>query len=364
MSVLILSLCAALSPDDALVRAYERELALLHTELRALERREKDIEKEHAQWKAREATALANLESEVAGLEREATKAERVLDELERAEAFTRSPDELLRAARAQAELKDGDLEDVLEILIKDLEKRASITTSHATYFDERGVAHEGEIVRFGPLAASVEGRALIPTGDGHLQLAREVPAGELYVFGGLKSVEEAEEKSALDVVNSGGVVGWIIVLLGGLCFLLSILRAATLWWSTRGLGAFALDPKSTPRGVAQQIAQRLKTETADAVFARFSRPLSRFHVVILVVAAIAPLLGLLGTVTGMIATFDAITVHGTGDPRLLSGGISQALVTTELGLIVAIPTVLVGQLLGGIADRASADLEAIVNVD
>ena len=54
--------------------------------------------------------------------------------------------------------------------------------------------------------------------------------------------------------------------------------------------------------------------------------------------AAVAPLLGLLGTVIGMIETFQAITLFGTGDPKQMAGGISQALVTTMLGLIVAAP--------------------------
>jgi biopolymer transport protein ExbB len=54
--------------------------------------------------------------------------------------------------------------------------------------------------------------------------------------------------------------------------------------------------------------------------------------------AAVAPLLGLLGTVTGMIATFQSISLFGTGDPKLMASGISQALVTTMLGLCVAIP--------------------------
>ncbi len=58
--------------------------------------------------------------------------------------------------------------------------------------------------------------------------------------------------------------------------------------------------------------------------------------------AAVAPLLGLLGTVMGMIELFDVITMHGTSDPKLLAGGISIALVTTETGLIVAIPLQLI----------------------
>ena len=57
--------------------------------------------------------------------------------------------------------------------------------------------------------------------------------------------------------------------------------------------------------------------------------------------AGVAPLMGLLGTVTGMILTFQAITLFGTGDPKLMAGGISQALMTTVLGLVVAIPILL-----------------------
>jgi len=59
------------------------------------------------------------------------------------------------------------------------------------------------------------------------------------------------------------------------------------------------------------------------------------------VTAAVSPLLGLLGTVTGMINTFNMIKIFGTGDAKTLSGGISEALITTEFGLIVAIPAVL-----------------------
>jgi biopolymer transport protein ExbB len=69
---------------------------------------------------------------------------------------------------------------------------------------------------------------------------------------------------------------------------------------------------------------------------------LERLLPVIAMTAACAPLLGLLGTVTGMINTFNMITIFGAGDPRTLSGGISEALITTEYGLIVAIPALLV----------------------
>jgi len=85
---------------------------------------------------------------------------------------------------------------------------------------------------------------------------------------------------------------------------------------------------------------------------------LNRFGTFIIVIAAVAPLLGLLGTVTGMISTFDIITEFGTGDPKLLSSGISIALVTTEVGLAVAIPALIFGNLLSGWAESIKDDME------
>lgn len=86
--------------------------------------------------------------------------------------------------------------------------------------------------------------------------------------------------------------------------------------------------------------------------------PMERFLSTLGMLAAIAPLLGLLGTVTGMIDTFHVITLHGTGDPRLMSGGISEALVTTMLGLSVAIPLMLAQTLLSRGADKAIGQME------
>ncbi len=76
------------------------------------------------------------------------------------------------------------------------------------------------------------------------------------------------------------------------------------------------------------------------------------------IIAMVAPLLGLLGTVTGMIIVFQAITIYGAGDPKAMAGGISSALVTTVLGLIVAIPTLLLHTLLNGKAKKLLHILE------
>ena len=94
---------------------------------------------------------------------------------------------------------------------------------------------------------------------------------------------------------------------------------------------------------------------------------MERFLSTLGMLASIAPLLGLLGTVTGMIDTFHVITQYGTGDPRMMSGGISEALVTTMLGLSVAIPLLLAHTLLNRAVDNMIGQMEekavAFVNI-
>ncbi len=85
---------------------------------------------------------------------------------------------------------------------------------------------------------------------------------------------------------------------------------------------------------------------------------LQRGLALLAVSGAVAPLLGLLGTVTGMIETFRVITLHGTGDPKLMSGGISEALVTTEVGLAIAIPVMLAHTWLKRRVDHVIGDME------
>ena len=85
---------------------------------------------------------------------------------------------------------------------------------------------------------------------------------------------------------------------------------------------------------------ETLELKLAEAIMAE--RPaIERGIPVVKIISVVAPLAGLLGTVTGMIVTFHQITLFGTGDPKIMAGGISQALVTTVLGLVVAIPTTL-----------------------
>ena len=97
--------------------------------------------------------------------------------------------------------------------------------------------------------------------------------------------------------------------------------------------------------------SETLELKLSEAILKETPR-LERSLNLLKIIAAVAPLLGLLGTVTGMIITFQAITIFGAGDPKAMAGGISGALVTTVLGLIVAIPTVLLHTFVSGRAKK------------
>ena len=101
----------------------------------------------------------------------------------------------------------------------------------------------------------------------------------------------------------------------------------------------------NNPLGRVLQVAARYPNEDLEKLELRIDEAIlketpafNRGVRLLKLLAAVAPLLGLLGTVTGMIGTFQSITLFGTGDPKLMASGISQALVTTMLGLIVAVP--------------------------
>jgi biopolymer transport protein ExbB len=113
---------------------------------------------------------------------------------------------------------------------------------------------------------------------------------------------------------------------------------------------ATCLDTAVTTRQSAESAVKEL-------LFSETSR-LSGHLNTLAVIAGVAPLLGLLGTVTGMIRLFEVITRFGTGDPKLLAGGISEALITTEVGLIIAVPVLLLHNFLRNYRNRITAELQ------
>src|SRR5690606_27917915 len=160
------------------------------------------------------------------------------------------------------------------------------------------------------------------------------------------------------DRVQQGGLVGWVIMVLGIFGLLLAIWRMAYLCGVGRKV-ASQMRELNAPRsdnplgriiGVLGPKPQLSDLETLelklDEAILQETPPLERGQPLLKLLAAVAPLLGLLGTVTGMIVTFQAITQSGGGDSRLMADGISQALVTTVQGLVVAIPLMFLHSLL------------------
>jgi len=150
--------------------------------------------------------------------------------------------------------------------------------------------------------------------------------------------------------VEQGGGVGYVILGVGAIGLLISIERFISLFLMggrvRRQLKSKEVCDKN-PLGRVMQVKEQFPDIHSDTLELKLSEAILRevpkitkYLTFIKIISVVAPLLGLLGTVTGMINTFQAITLFGTGDPKLMAGGISQALVTTVLGLVVAIPTV------------------------
>ncbi|NOR54950.1 MAG: flagellar motor protein MotA [Sulfurovum sp.] len=296
---------------------------------------------------------------------------------------------------------------------LKLYEELSSIRTVKGKFYLPSGKPVQADIVKVGNIAAFGISKeaigALAPAGEGKYKLwnstdasddakalfsGTELDSLDIFVYENLdKEVEFKKEKTVGDTVRAGGVIGYIILALGLLGLLLIALRVMLLSKSgsnVENLTKTVVENLTSNGGVsaAQEAIKGYKGSTARVLKATLrnitrdrehiedivmenilneSSAIDKFGSFVLVIAAVAPLLGLLGTVTGMISTFDIITEHGTGDPKLLSGGISEALVTTMLGLIVAIPLLLLGNLLSGWAQNIKDSMEQaalhIINV-
>ena len=165
-----------------------------------------------------------------------------------------------------------------------------------------------------------------------------------------------------------GGVIGLIIIGLGILTALFGlflIVRLFLVRMAVAGQKRKAQPAKGNPLGRVMLAYEEARTADADTVELKLDEailtesPKLEFGLnFVKLIAGIAPLLGLLGTVTGMIQTFQAMMIYGAGDPQLMAGGISVALVTTMLGLIVAIPLLIIHSFAASLARSVQSTLE------
>jgi len=277
------------------------------------------------------------------------------------------------------------------------------------SYFGDNGVARTSDILwisQVGAIALDSVGGPLLPTESKYLQLAphldksrrsQAVTDGNHLIQSTLPVVlhtlifdpqfptnnQFQADKSLLETIEDGGFVMWPIILLALLAIIICVER---LWnlnevhtnaeklmnqvdqFIQHGQWAEAdLCCKKNPGVVAKVMGvilqhrklTRVQMEDRANEVILTSRPeLERFLSGLNIIAAVSPLLGLLGTVTGMIATFLVITQHGTGDPKLMAGGISEALLTTQFGLMVAIPALMAHSLLNRWVEHILGDIE------
>tara|TARA_A100001388_G_scaffold274770_1_gene258995 strand:+ start:1324 stop:2748 length:1425 start_codon:yes stop_codon:yes gene_type:complete len=269
-----------------------------------------------------------------------------------------------------------ADLKRVMVEMFEEMKASAEVSRFTTNVINVDGTQTECEVVRIGVYNAVCGDKYLeyVPAKGQYQFLARQ-PAGRYtnsadrisdadvssgYVSfsvdpsgpsGGALLANLVQNPSLLERIQQGGIIGYIILAIGGITLLYAIFKYVMLWLTSRAVHAqlsSTTPNQSNPLGRVLSVGKthmkdeidRLELKLAEAIMGE--RPaIERGISFVKIVSVVAPLAGLLGTVTGMIITFQQITLFGTGDPKIMAGGISQALVTTVLGLVVAIPTTL-----------------------
>ncbi len=216
--------------------------------------------------------------------------------------------------------------------------------------------------------------RAFVETGDG------TIPADA--TLGKALKIAEGSD-TLLEKVEKGGSVGYVIIGLGAICLVFGVIKIAEIlsfktpkpeavqtvlehiqsgdMTKARSIAAAMPGAGGELMVAGVEHADEKRGTLEEILYEKILsvRPkLERFLPFIALTAAAAPLLGLLGTVTGMIKTFNLITIFGTGDAKSLSSGISEALITTALGLIIAIPALIAHGMLARMARQKLGDME------
>jgi biopolymer transport protein ExbB len=274
------------------------------------------------------------------------------------------------------------ELRTVWSRMVTEIAESGKVVKFNTTVERANGTKEELEVVRVGVFNAVSNGRFLdwdsSRSTQNLIELARQPAARFRSMASGLQAAVPGEvaamavdftrgqilravvqSKTPLErVKEDGGPVGYVIIGLGVFGLLLCFWKAFVLY-ATAGRMDRQLKDKTADNGnpLGRVMAvysndpdvdiETLELKLDEAIL-RETAPLETGLSFIKVLYVVAPLLGLLGTVVGMIATFQMITLFGTGDPRMMAGGISTALVTTVLGLVVAIPLTLLHAFLQG----------------
>lgn len=277
-------------------------------------------------------------------------------------------------------------LEGLWYELQREMTEGGRVVRYTAPVINPDGTESEREVVRAGTFVTVSDGKFLIypPDTDKLTELKRQPQGRYQSMAGDLEEAQSGPVKMAIDPtrgallsvivqapslaerISQGAEIGYLIIALGILGLLLAIERFVTLFSvGAKMNGQRGQAPRDdNPLGRVLLAAEKSKGADLETIESKLDEAiiketpqLEKRLSIIKILAAVAPLMGLLGTVTGMIVTFQAITLFGTGDPKLMAGGISQALVTTVLGLVVAIPMVFLHSVL---AARSKALIQVL----
>lgn len=298
----------------------------------------------------------------------------------------------IARAGSTVEQLNVAEMERFWYFMHQELTESGRVVQYNGDVALPNGDTENRNIVRIGLFGAVSEGDYLNYNGDiGHLQVLPRQPAAD--ITGSAQALQNATSgftKVGIDptggvgsqvlanlvnfptveeqVRQNSGVIGFIIIGVGIVGILLAFFRLLMLTLvSVKVRSQLKSDKpaKNNPLGRVLMVAENNPNADTETLELKLGEAilqetpfLESMLTLIKMIATIAPLGGLLGTVTGMIQVFQQITVYGAGDPTIMAGGISQALMTTVLGIVVAIPTIFMHTVVKSRADNIIHILE------
>lgn len=283
-----------------------------------------------------------------------------------------------------------SELERLWFEIQREITESGRIVTFNAPLLDPSGATSTQPVTRVGLFTASSGARFVdINSADSSLYILPRQPAARLTsaaatlaeTSSGFPNAVVDPSRGAIlgafsaaptlgETVKQGKLVGYVIITLGAFGLLICLWRGIDLAIVGSRLRSQSRTPEprtNNPLGRVMAVFQKFNQPEhdlqtlelkLDEAILKETPALERGLPTIKILAAVAPLLGLLGTVTGMIQTFQSITLFGTGDPKIMAGGISEALVTTVLGLVISIPLVLLHSILSGKAEQYTQVLD------
>ena len=278
-------------------------------------------------------------------------------------------------------------LEGLWFTMLQEASEQGKVVQYQANVIGEDNQSMSERVTRIGPFTAFGDNGYMV-FNDGSLRYLARQPGG-----GALGAADRVADHSGSGVVrgmidpslgsllglvietptlrervDQGGWIGYAIIVVAIFGILLALYRWVSLTLTSmkvRKQMKSSTPSTSNPLGRIMQAYEDHKSEDLETLQLHLDEavlkeipPLERGLNLVKVLAAVAPLMGLLGTVIGMIVTFQAITLFGTGDPKLMAGGISQALITTVLGLIAAVPLLILHAFAAGASRRLGQILE------